>query len=152
MTKDEFKKKFIESGKLTWDKVGTIDFDIMYNDLHFIDSIVAEMFEVPIELIIKKRKELGISIKEEDYSTFQSYKQQGYLKWDEINYNKFDYLYNKCNFSDSTIADLFNVPKINVTTKRKELGITMFGDSLIRNARNDVSSYLDFVNTEFPQI
>ena len=98
MTKDEFKEKFITSGLLTWDKVRDIDFDYMYNHCDFIDSTIAEMFEVPIVMVISKRKELGVSIKKEDYGTFENYKQQGHLKWDEINYNRFNYLYNKCNF------------------------------------------------------
>ena len=144
MTKDEFKKKFIESGKLTWDKINDIDFDFMYNDFCFIDSIVAEMFEVPMEMVVRKRKELGTLIKKDDYETFKVYKQQGHLKWDEINYNRFDYLYNKCHFVDNTIADLFDVPKRTVTNKRRELGITQFDTIFPNNDLNDVSSYLDF--------
>lgn len=70
MTKEEFKKEFIQSGLLTWDKIGAIDFDHMYHHLCFIDSTVAEIFEVPVEMIIKKRKELGISLKKEDYVHF----------------------------------------------------------------------------------
>ena len=155
MTKDEFKKKFINNGSLAWDKIGEIDFDFMYNHLHFIDSIVAELFEVPIELVVKKRLELGTSIKKEDYIIFESYKQQGYLEWDKLNYQRFYYLYNKCKFSDGLIAELFDVPKRKVTTKRKELGITMFDsvfDALwVEKALKDVSSYLDLVNTESPK-
>ena len=148
MTKDEFKKKFVESGKLSWDKVDDVCFDFMYNDLHFIDSTVAEVFEVSMEMVVSKRKELGTSIKKDDYSTFKIYKQQGYLKWDEINYNRFDYLYNKCHFTDSMIADLFDVPKITVTNKRKELNITIFDTMFPSNDQNDVSSYLDFIYTQ----
>jgi hypothetical protein len=148
MTKEEFKQKFIESGLLTWDDIRDIDFDHMYNHLHFIDSTVAEMFGLPIETIIKKRKQLGICAKRDDYGTFVIYKQQGYLKWDEINYNRFDYLYNKCGFADSTIAELFGISKKMVTTKRKELGIFMFDNWVPRDDRNDVSSYLDFIYME----
>ena len=148
MTKDEFKKKFVESGKLSWDKVDDVCFDFMYNDLHFIDSTVAEVFEVSMEIVVSKRKELGTSIKKDDYSTFKIYKQQGYLKWDEINYNRFDYLYNKCHFADSMIADLFDVPKRTVTKKRKELNITIFDTMFPSNDHNDVSSYLDFIYTQ----
>jgi len=63
------------------------------------------------------------------------------MKWDEINYDRFDYLYHICNLPDSLIADLFDVPKSTVTKKRKEFGITL-GQS--GKDRNDVSSYLDF--------
>lgn len=152
MTKDEFKKKFIQSGLLTWDKAGSIDFDYMYNCLHFLDSTVADIFEVPIEKVIKKRKELGIAIKKYDYSAFQKYKQQGFLKWDDMNYNRFDYLYNWCDFSDNTIAELFDVPKSKVTAKRKELGITMFDKMFREDDRNDVSSYLDFAAQNSPEM
>jgi len=150
MTKNEFKERFIQSGKLIWDKIEDIDFDVMYNDLNFIDSTVSELFEVPIELVIKKRKILGISFKKEDYSKFMLYKQQGYLKWDEINYNRLNYLYNKCNFPDATIAALFDVSKRTVTNKRKEFGISILFNA-INNVlqepdHNDVSSYLDFIN------
>lgn len=87
----------------------------------------------------------GTPIKKDDYGTFQVYKQQGYLKWDEINYDRFDYMYNICNFADSTIADLFDIPKRTVTNKRKELGIPLFDPG---ETRNDVSSYLDFIGAE----
>ena len=145
MTKDEFKKKFVESGKLTWDRVDDEDFNHMYNHLHFFDSTVAEIFEVPMEMVVRKRKELGTSIKKDDYSTFEIYKQQGYLKWDEINFNRFDYLYNKCHFSDNMIANLFDVSKKTVTNKRKELNITIFDTIFPINVHNEVSSYLDFI-------
>jgi len=145
MTKDEFKEKFITSGLLTWDKVRDIDFDFMYNNCDFIDSTVAEIFEVPMVMVVNKRKELGVSIKKEEYGTFKNYKQQGRLKWEEVNYNRLDYLYNKCNFSDSLISELFDVPKRTVTNKRKELGITIFDNAFPSNNLNDVSSYLDFI-------
>lgn len=148
MTKDEFKEKFIDSGKLTWDKIKNTDFDFMYNHFHFIDSTVAEMFEVPIKTVVCKRKELGISIKKDDYDAFKIYKQQGHLKWDEMDYNRFDYLYNKCHLVDSAIADLFDVPKRTVTNKRKELGITQFDTIFSSNGLNDVSSYLDYIYSE----
>lgn len=48
MTKEEFKIQFIESGRLAWDKIRDIDFEYMYNHLHFTDSAVAEIFEVSI--------------------------------------------------------------------------------------------------------
>ena len=150
MTKHEFKEKFIQTGMLAWDGVRDTDLNFMYNNLHFIDSTVAELFDIPIESVIKKRNALGVSIKKEDYDTFRQYKQQGYLKWDEINYDRFHYLYNSCNFSDSLIADLFDVPKIKVTKKRKELGISILLNTLDKVFNEDsqycVSSYLDFSN------
>lgn len=142
MTKEEFMSQFVESDQLTWDKIRDIDLDYMYNNLQYIDSEVALMFDVPMETVIRKRKELSISIKRDDHDAFQRYKQQGYLKWDEINYDRFDYLYNICNYTDSIIAGLFDVPKRTVTTKRKELGITLLDSGKVRN---DVSSYLDFL-------
>ena len=148
MTKDEYKKEYIESKLVTWDKVGDMDLDFMYNHFHFIDSNIAEIFEVTIETVVRKRKELGISIKKDDYGAFKEYKQKGYLKWDEVNYARFDYLYNECNFTDGIIAGLFDVPQRTVTAKRKELGITLFGSSI---DRNDVSSYLDFVFADSPK-
>ena len=146
MTKEEFKEEYIDSGKRTWDKLEDFDFEYMYNDLHFIDSAVAEIFEVPLIEVIRKRKEVGASIKKEDYGALEKYKQQGYLKWDGINYDRFDYLYIKCNFTDGMIADLFDVPKSTVTKKRKEFGITMGFSTGYE--KNDVSSYLDFVDEE----
>ena len=96
-------------------------------------------------MVIRKRKELGTSIKKDDYSAFELYKQQGHLNWDEINHSRFDYLYNICHFTDGMIADLFDVEKRTVTKKRKELGITQFDTLFPNNALNDVSSYLDFI-------
>jgi len=151
MTKEEFKNKFIKSGLLTWEKARDIDFDHMYNHLHYIDSVVAELFEVPLELVIKKRNALGISIQKDDYDAFLRYKQQGNLKWDELNYNRLDYLCNKCHFPDGIIAELFDVPKRKVAEKRKALGITMFDNLFGGNTQNNVSSYLDFASTEFSE-
>ena len=150
MTKHEFNEKFIQTGLLVWDGVTNIDLNFMYNNLHFIDSTVSELFDVPIESVVKKRNALGVSVKKEDYDTFTHYKQQGYLKWDEVNYARFHYLYNSCNFSDSLIAELFDVPKREVTKKRKELGISMLLNTLDKVFNEDspicVSSYLDFSN------
>ena len=150
MTKDEFKERFIQSGKLTWDKIRYLDFDFMYNRLRFTDSTIAELFEVPIVLVVKKRKTLGVSFEEEDYDTFKIYKQQGRLKWDEINYNKLNYLYNKCVFTDNMVADLFDIPKIAVIKKRKEFGIlallNSFSSVLGENNLNHIRSYLDIVD------
>ena len=86
MTKDEFKNKYIASGFLTLEKTRDIDFNHMYNHLHFIDSVVAEIFEVPIALVIKKLNALGVSIQNDDYDAFLRYKQQGCLKWSDLNY------------------------------------------------------------------
>jgi hypothetical protein len=148
MTKDDFKKKFIEKGLLTWEKADVIDFDHMYNHLNFSDSVVAELFEVSMGLVIKKRNELGIKIKEENYDTFLKHKKQGYLNWDEINYDSFDYLRNKCNFADSVVAELFDIPQKDVTAKRKELGVPIFGavvDAILGESHYP-SSYLDFAD------
>lgn len=117
MTKEEYKRKFVDTGKLTWDKTNEDYFEFMYDDFKFIDSTVAWIFDVPMELVIKKRKAFGISIKRDDDKTLVGYKQQGYMNWDKIDHDRFDYLYNICNLSGSLLAELFDIPKSTVTKK-----------------------------------